>query len=463
MAEPKTGKFQITRAGADPASLDVSGITLGRLASCDVVLDHSSVSRIHAGINYLNGKYFLINLSASNVLTLNGRLLAAQNSDQLADGDIIQIGPFIVDVRAAGGKLGIGVREQIKGEYRAEAAASPDVSASPDADVLQVFWEKRTREKEEVGTRLRPVGKPEPGKAVIKWKPTGDLRGTWRKGVFIWIILIFGAFAVLAFWRFPQTLARKPLANPHTKSIESSMIAARGNGKSCATCHAPDETVETACISCHQAEGFHASNTVEHEQAGITCTQCHTEHQGENFPLKQAALQSCAQCHNDDNKRAFNGKTLHTPHGGAFGYPAADGKWIWRGLHTEIAETIPALALARVKDEGEQALISREFHTAHVGRLAAPAGMKADSRGRVSCSTCHKSFDPIDREMPRQTCASCHSDSETTLEKGEVNCVSCHVQHPFSSTRWDSFLSPEARDARKTAVDAQIGKLNGEK
>ena len=66
-------------------------------------------------------------------------------------------------------------------------------SPNPLAVVLDVFWEKRSREKEDQGTRLRPTEKPRPGKAMFNWRPTGDLRPTWRIGLFVWAFLIIGA------------------------------------------------------------------------------------------------------------------------------------------------------------------------------------------------------------------------------------------------------------------------------
>ncbi len=466
--ESKTGYFTILYArGDNPVTLEKSGLTLGRLASCDVILNQSSVSRIHAGINYLDDRYYLTNLTSSNVLTLNGRRLAPQNSDVLADGDIIQIGPYLIDVALDEKHLRLSVRQQMRGEYRLSAPkpATGDAKGTPNqGDVLKVFWEKRTRDREDAGTRLRPVGKPEPGKAVIKWKPTDDLRPAWRKGLFIWVCLAFALFAAVAFWRYPQAFASRPLANPHIRKIDASPIARQGNENSCTTCHMASEPVETACITCHQAEKFHASNTIAHEAAGITCTACHQEHRGEDFAMRDAALESCARCHNDGNNSLYNGKSVRTAHGGTFGYPIENGKWIWKGLETEIAETIPAVvSAAGVGNESSQALISRQFHAVHVGRLDAPAGMVGDSRGRVSCSTCHKGFDPVDRTTPRETCASCHNfqRNESPAESA-VNCVSCHVQHPFNDRRWDAFLTPAAHSARSAAIDAQIKRL-GEK
>jgi hypothetical protein len=94
--------------------------------------------------------------------------------------------------------------------------------------------------------------------------------------------------------------------------------------------------------------------------------------------------------------------------------------------------------------------------------------MAADKFGLVSCSTCHKSFTPIDRVTPQETCAACHTASEKSAVKderfvaGQANCISCHVQHPYSTGRWNEFLSDESLKRRNDAVAAQIQKLNGQ-
>jgi len=39
---------------------------------------------------------------------------------------------------------------------------------------------------------------------------------------------------------------------------------------------------------------------------------------------------------------------------------------------------------------------------------------------------------------------------------GQANCISCHVQHPYSSGRWSEFLSDEALKRRNDAVSAKL-------
>ena len=468
MAE-KTGKFTVSFADLDSetAAFAADGIKIGRLDTCKIVLDHTAVSRIHAGINFQDSKFLLVNLSTSNVLTLNGRLLGPQKSDVLADGDTIQIGPFTIGVARFANEILLVVEEQFADRAPvSEAKTKPMQPAPQDAGgVLDVFWEKRTREKEDWGTRLRPTERPVPGKAMINWKPTRDLRRPWQIGLFIWAFLIVGAIAAFAYLRYPQAYAPAPLANPHAAGIEGSTIAASANGNSCTTCHTTNQPIETACIRCHTAEQFHASNTKAHEEAGVTCTVCHKEHQGSDYSLVATAIQSCAACHNDSTAKTFNGKSVRTAHGGSYGYPVVDGVWKWKGVYREVADAIPEINSPATADKDEQARLSRQFHSIHVGRLQAPAGVKGDKFGLVSCSTCHKSFTPIDRVTPKQTCAVCHTTAvgaenrDARFVPGQVNCISCHVQHAYSGTRWSEFLSEESLKRRNDAVAAQIKRL----
>ncbi len=469
----KTGKFKITKIAdtANAVVLEQDGLVIGRLQSCDIELNHKSVSRIHAGINFVENTYFLINLSVSNSVTLNGHLLATRAADVLADGDIIQIGPFALTVSRDEDTLAISVSEQFAGDLKTVAENLPAeksiVAAGEDVtDVLQVFWEKRTREKEEWGTALRPKGKPQPGKAAINWKPSKDLRGAWRIGLFVWVILIFGFFTAFAFFRYPNTFAPKPLSNPHAQKIDASKIANRANENSCTTCHAWNEPMENSCVKCHRADEFHASNTKAHAGAGISCAVCHAEHRGENFDSRKFALESCATCHNDNNHQVYNGKTVRTAHGGTFGYPVENGTWTWKGLHRETVETLLLEKIRNTRSDDGQKRLSEQFHAVHSNRLIAPDGLNTDDAGKISCSTCHKSFSPVDRETPRQTCAACHNGltddktGEVIFAATQANCVSCHVQHPFEQNRWREFLSDDAIKQRESVVAAQIKRLN---
>lgn len=469
--KPEKAKFTIRYEDqtSSPATVERDVLVIGRMRSCDVMLNHRAVSRIHAGINRIGNEFYVMNLSTSNSLTLNGKLLAAEETDVLADGDIIQIGPFTLTIGQQNDELRISVLHHFTGDLKNTSKKLPpmdqiivDRRKQEVGDVLKVFWEKRTREKEERGTRLRPKVRPQPGKAMINWKPTGDLRRPWRGGIFVWTLLLVGGLSVFAFYNYPETYVSRPLSDPHIRDLDTRFIANRANQNSCTTCHSPGAPIENACISCHATERFHPNNTSAHEKAGVTCTVCHLEHQGRDFQPRIAALRGCAECHNDNNKNTYNGLTVRTAHEGSFGRPAKDGKWIWRGPYREIAETVPAVINAAAFEETEQARLSREFHALHLYRLKPAPGMKTDDSNRISCSTCHNGFDPVDRVTPYQTCGQCHSGWKETvsgqvlLGQNEINCVSCHVQHPFNQNRWSDFLTDEAGLLRERIISTQI-------
>lgn len=470
----ENGKFTVsyTDLRIPTVVIDKDGIFIGRLDTCEIRLDHKTVSRVHAGISFRESKYLIANLSSSNTLTLNGRQLGPQKDDVLADGDTVQIGPFTISVARFDDDIVLVVEELLADEATAgtlsQKPAAPEPATSGVEGVLGVFWDKRTREKEEWGTRLRPTEKPIPGKAMFNWRPTRDLRRPWRFGLFIWAFLLIGAVGAFAFFRFPQAYAPKPLANPHAMKIEGSTIAVAENGNSCTTCHMPSEPMENSCIKCHSATEFHASNTKAHEEAGVTCTMCHKEHQGADFKMAATAIQSCAECHNDNNPKTYNGKAVRTAHDGSYGYPIIDGVWKWKGVYREVADAIPEISSSATGDKDEQAKLSRHFHTIHVGRLKAANGVKGDTRGLVSCSTCHNSFDPIDRTTPKQTCAACHTTAVDAADRDQrfgtvpANCISCHVQHPYSAGRWNEFLTDDALRRRKDAVVDKISELGGQ-
>ncbi|MBP9663406.1 MAG: FHA domain-containing protein [Pyrinomonadaceae bacterium] len=465
----KNGKFIVIAADGQPRRFKKDAVYFGRLASCEVRLDDNTVSRIHASITFQNGRYSLSNLSKANVLTLNGRPLGPQKSDVLADGDTIQIGPFVIDVARTDEGILLRPQRAVEGTVGEPKSIKDAMSSADKADaggVLDAFWDKRTREKEDWGTRLRPTAEPIPGKAMFNWRPTGDLRRPWAVGLFIWAFVVVGVIAIFAYYKYPQAYAPKPLSNAHATDSNERRIAIEANKNSCTTCHSPGEPMENSCIRCHTAEQFHASNTKAHEDAGIICTACHKEHQGQDYSLNGSAILSCAQCHNDSNRNSYNGNLVRTAHGGSYGYPASDGKWTWQGLYREEADAIPEVNAPATGDKDDQNRISRHFHAVHVARLKVPVGLAGDKFGLVSCSTCHKSFEPVDRVTPSETCGVCHMNAggdasrDQRFPAGQANCISCHVQHPYSSGWWSEFLSDEALKRRNDAVTA---KLRGQK
>jgi pSer/pThr/pTyr-binding forkhead associated (FHA) protein len=72
-------------------------IIIGRHKNCDLRLLHSCVSRNHAAIRVVSGRALILeDLNSSNGTFVNGKKVTTY---PLEVGDIIQIGPFEVDVR----------------------------------------------------------------------------------------------------------------------------------------------------------------------------------------------------------------------------------------------------------------------------------------------------------------------------------------------------------------------------
>jgi hypothetical protein len=200
-------------------------------------------------------------------------------------------------------------------------------------------------------------------------------------------------------------------------------IAVTANAGSCTNCHSWSGNKDQRCAACHKTDAFVATVIKPHEAAGIGCIDCHAEHKGVEFSAKAGALASCTQCHVDGNQNVYNGRRVGTPHGGTFGYPVVNGQWSAKSINDDEWE-LRKLAVVRLASDSDEKWRSNQFHALHDQRVKVVAGIMGNNEGRLSCNSCHKSFDPIDRETPKTTCATCHN-----KQNGAPDCTSCHVQH----------------------------------
>src|SRR6185369_1138532 len=131
--ETTKNRFLIRRRDSDNAVDDIvlesEGLTIGRLVSNDLVLNHRAVSRTHAGIKEIKGEFWLFNLSQSNGTVLNGELV---EKTALADGDVIQLGPYLIQVNYVQNALALAVERALNATTDWEAGAMPP-SATPGA------------------------------------------------------------------------------------------------------------------------------------------------------------------------------------------------------------------------------------------------------------------------------------------------------------------------------------------
>jgi len=474
--------FIITREDRafDPVRVVSDGIKIGRLQSCELVLNHPTVSRLHAEIQFFNGRFYIFNFSQATPATINGRLV--EQKEALADGDIVQIGPFFLAINRT--KEGLNIKVTVEIAYnvgdtvsRPEAApatsnaapaphdaAAADAVSDKDADALNVFWDKRKREAGKMArpSPLRPKTPPRLGKARFNWIPTRDLVRPYPFSLFLWALVILVPLSLLAAFVYANAYSPAPVAEPHARSqmTMTPAIAKQPNANSCTSCHQLSTSMNQSCASCHTTEAFVSTVTKKHHDAGIDCTQCHLEHKGVNYRATADSLKSCMSCHNDDNKKTYNGKSVHTPHKGTgFGYPVVNDQWTWRGLDAEEWALKPAniqKTYTAKPGTNERARLSLQFHGLHIYRVGASGKVEGDKNDKMTCSSCHQPpYNPIDRKTPVTTCNKCHTGKDgTPVQKAvfgdNANCVSCHVQHVGDKRQWKPDLFVEQPEAPVT-------------
>lgn len=482
-------KFVIIRKdlSLDPALVQSEGLTIGRLVGSNLVLNHPAVSRTHAGIKEINGDYWIFNLSEANGTTLNGELA---DQTPLADGDVIQIGPFFLYPRYVADGLMIEVEMSVKplpveasspspgtGLLMVAPDAGQTVRLDPgilaklqrdkvtpqgtrrlsgtgmltgmlkpvDAQALKIFWDKRKREDGKLATDspLKPKAKRRLGRAQFNWAPTRDLQRPWPRALFGWATLIVTVLSVAAIFLFKDAYSPGALSMAHSRkgfSI-SPGIALNPNSSSCTTCHSVKASLNQNCAACHSTSAFHSEVSDKHTKAGLTCISCHTEHLGRNFSPALVANLACTGCHRDGSRYVspLSRQELRSPHGGSFGYPKPEGgDWV----ETPISQA----EWTRKELPGSPTQFSKKdrFHLIHL------AGRQ---QGRSNCTDCHVAgFEGVSlTQGVRDSCASCHGADPTianaenesaksffadrgrqflnSAQAGGPLCVSCHAQH----------------------------------
>ncbi len=88
-AQPRTAIATVTGPDGAVLSLTASRHTIGRLASCDLHVDDTTVSREHAAVVRRGDTWWLLDLGSTNGTRVNGVQAAEQ---PLSDGDEIEVG-----------------------------------------------------------------------------------------------------------------------------------------------------------------------------------------------------------------------------------------------------------------------------------------------------------------------------------------------------------------------------------
>lgn len=448
---PARNQFVIVRSdlAIDPITIISEGLIIGRLPECEVLLNHPSVSRVQAGIKQVEDDYYLFPLRPRNPVLLNGK--PVEGNEALASGDVVQVGPFRLEIEIGDERLLVRVELEIGAKASEidvsdaglstanlvlpEGGKTKKPRAAPIAGTkaLDIFWDKRMREVAKMArpSPLFPRARRRTGKAQSNWTATTDLVSRWPRAFFVWPVLAVALISLGGAYWYANAYAPAPLSTAHAvdQLRATPAIAVTANEGSCMTCHSLTGGMEQRCADCHKTDAFVATVIKPHEAAGIGCVDCHAEHQGAEFSAKAGALASCNTCHVDGNQEVYNGRRVGTPHGGTFGYPVVNGAWSAKSINDEEWE-LRKLPVVRLPGDSDQQWRSNQFHALHDQRVKVVAGIKGNAEGQLSCNSCHSSFDPIDRETPKTTCAACHNSANN-----QPNCTSCHVQHILDERR----------------------------
>ncbi|MBP9890329.1 MAG: FHA domain-containing protein [Planctomycetes bacterium] len=142
-------KVAVTKSGESSALaelvFDKDGISVGRARDCDVSLKDpaKAIAPTHGFIQRVGDDYFYIDYGAKLGTTVNGKPSPGHEMTSLKHGDVVQIGPYRLDL-----EIGPGLKATPKAEERApESAPAPAVPAKQNT-------KQRKRTVEDAGTVL---------------------------------------------------------------------------------------------------------------------------------------------------------------------------------------------------------------------------------------------------------------------------------------------------------------------
>src|SRR6266853_3979319 len=232
MSTAHESTFVIAREdrAVDPKTIISEGLRIGRVPDSDVWLNHPTVSRLHAGINRIEGYFYLINLSASSAMTLNGRAISFNEAVALAEGDVVRIGPFFLYIEHTEEIFRLSVSLQFalnvaEGEQPHKARvpttqplvmpARIAAAKSEATNSLKIFWDKRTREKAGRPSPLHPQAPPRTGKIRFNCIQTPDLVRPWPFAIFVWALIVVGSLSAVAAVTYKIAFSPDPISDPH--------------------------------------------------------------------------------------------------------------------------------------------------------------------------------------------------------------------------------------------------------
>ena len=364
-------------------------LTIGRDPTCDLYLDHPSVSRHHARVVADSSDSFSIIDESETGLYLDGERILHH---KLRTGDVLHVGSY---------RLQFDIDTLLCNIHIAEPAFG---------DLEQFAFDLDGSSPQQVMYRVVPSAND--GDAVTSkasssrtWAQPRDVERSWRVPLVVAAAVAVTTSLVLGLADGGGgTFLRRPMSQVHQSSeFEDDARARFADGDRCASCHQAFEgPVEQRCVSCHGNHPLRPAHAKANLQVPTRCNDCHVEHRmGNNGPALLAG-DRCAACHEDRHERLFattDGLAREVP-------PRREGFTV--DLKADLAWS--------------EGLRQAELHRIHG---------KVDRR----CTACHLDAAGT-RVSAYSACLRCHM---VVSELRSERCGDCHREHGDS---WSSPMPP---------------------
>jgi pSer/pThr/pTyr-binding forkhead associated (FHA) protein len=398
-----------------------SSVTIGRDARNDVPLVSEDVSGHHARLlKDASGHFDIVDEGSTNGIYVNGTRTVRQT---LHSGDVVKLGPWVGTIAIANGRL--AVEFERAGVKVADAEGVIKVVKADAVGAKE--WDPLFRERPQhikvdyKRDRAELLAKKKKGKSAddIAWTATSDTQRKVLKGRLAWAGVVVSPIVVTAVLVLTGFDALAPgavgahhagpefTAKAHEAAAAQGTSSRLGEHVSCVACHQGGAVKDAACAGCHAQ-----APTERHTAAGLSCFDCHGEHNGREFSPTSAAKVGCVGCHEGDPH-----ETLLTA--------GADKR---------------ARLRAPVISQEKLAIDAFDVHRTHMSIA-----------GR--CLGCHaEGLKPVAADA-RKTCGTCHAQARPEPD----SCVTCHNQHPRGEEILAYLSTPVTPEDRLKAARADPG------
>jgi predicted CXXCH cytochrome family protein len=391
--EPGTGSATTIRRFPGEA------LRIGRGTNNELRLDGALVALEHAEIEHRGGVYTVTDHGSATGTWVDGRRIESQ---RLADGDVLEIGGFRLQVAlvAAGDRLDLLLE------------LSPAVPAGPAE-----------------GPPLEERGPSGVGRAVHDYAGAYRLgRGGLTRGTLGAALALAATLAGYAL----VTGGRTDAFRPGPVSPAHASVIGRTD---CAACHVPFQgSDDRGCAGCHRDHPLHQAS----QAVTPPCGGCHTEHRGLDR-LTRVTDRSCTNCHGE----------LAVKPGAAVRFATTITGFAADHPPFAVDQDGTRVPVARVRDDNPL----RFGHERHLGPLKVPGGTFIPT-----CEDCHRPATGEDARRGRRApiryqdhCQRCHELvydlglPEDRLPHAEPPLVSAYILRAFAADATWRRLSFEER------------------